>query len=153
MVNSCIIFRLFKLVSPPSTTARDRFIPCIPALHVFRSYYATGTDTKESNNSDKWFTLPPFTPTVNGAAFGKEIYHNRARIRSGVTTNASSTSTTTTALKWVLRCCPDLPRSLVQKLFRLRQVPSCPRLHFQDFFRFWHSQYLNKTNCDHRMLQ
>ncbi|KAG7977064.1 hypothetical protein I3843_05G011400 [Carya illinoinensis] len=122
MVNSCIIFRLFKLVSPPSTTARDRFIPCIPALHVFRSYYATGTDTKESNNSDKWFTLPPFTPTVNGAAFGKEIYHNRARIRSGVTTNASSTSTTTTALKWVLRCCPDLPRSLVQKLFRLRQV-------------------------------
>ncbi|KAA8545818.1 hypothetical protein F0562_020731 [Nyssa sinensis] len=30
--------------------------------------------------------------------------------------------TTTTALKWILRCCPQLPRSLVQKLFRLRQV-------------------------------
>ncbi|KAL0387045.1 UNVERIFIED_CONTAM: RNA pseudouridine synthase 4, mitochondrial [Sesamum radiatum] len=27
-----------------------------------------------------------------------------------------------TALKWIIKCCPHLPRSLVQKLFRLRQV-------------------------------
>ena len=42
----------------------------------------------------KWLNLPPF----------------------------SLTPTPTTALKWVLRCCPHLPRTLVHKLFRLRQV-------------------------------
>jgi hypothetical protein len=27
-----------------------------------------------------------------------------------------------TALRWVSKCCPDVPQSLINKLFRLRQV-------------------------------
>ncbi|KAM1012068.1 hypothetical protein PS2_046797 [Malus domestica] len=38
------------------------------------------------------------------------------------TDSSSSAATTTTALKWVTWCCPELPRILVQKLFRLRQA-------------------------------
>lgn len=60
----------------------------------------------------KWLTLPPFTSTVDGAALGKEISGRRS----------ADSPSTTTALKWVMKCCPQLPRSLVQKLFRLRQV-------------------------------
>ncbi|XP_057754051.1 RNA pseudouridine synthase 4, mitochondrial isoform X1 [Arachis stenosperma] len=55
-----------------------------------------------TNNNNKWHTLPPFSPTP--------------------TSLSPSASASTTALKWVLRCCPHLPKPLVHKLFRLRQV-------------------------------
>ncbi|QHO36917.1 RNA pseudouridine synthase 4, mitochondrial isoform X1 [Arachis hypogaea] len=55
-----------------------------------------------NNNNNKWHTLPPFSPTP--------------------TSLSPSASASTTALKWVLRCCPHLPKPLVHKLFRLRQV-------------------------------
>ncbi|KAK6946053.1 Pseudouridine synthase, RsuA/RluA-like [Dillenia turbinata] len=61
----------------------------------------------------KWVTLPPFTPTLDATTIGKKL--------AGGSFDAD-TESATTALKWVLRCCPNLPRSLVQKLFRLRQV-------------------------------
>ncbi|XP_060168164.1 RNA pseudouridine synthase 4, mitochondrial isoform X1 [Lycium barbarum] len=70
----------------------------------------TVTDNKNENEKgNKWFTLPPFTAAVNGAALGREL--------AGVKMDNS-----VTALKWIQRCCPELPKSLVQKLFRLRQV-------------------------------
>ncbi|TKY71262.1 RNA pseudouridine synthase 4 [Spatholobus suberectus] len=57
----------------------------------------------------KWLTLPPVSATATlegeGNGNGNELSSNP-----------------TTALKWVLRCCPHLPRPLVHKLFRLRQV-------------------------------
>ncbi|KAL2927113.1 RNA pseudouridine synthase 4 mitochondrial [Bienertia sinuspersici] len=65
----------------------------------------------------KWVTLPPFTSTVNAVTLGKRI--SRRSLTEG---GNESIETTTSALKWVLRCCPHLPQSLVQKLFRLRQV-------------------------------
>nr|CAD1839625.1 unnamed protein product [Ananas comosus var. bracteatus] len=40
----------------------------------------------------------------------------------GYPAGCSGDDYTTTALKWVRRCCPDLPATLVHKLFRLRQV-------------------------------
>ncbi|KAK4752147.1 hypothetical protein SAY87_020945 [Trapa incisa] len=60
----------------------------------------------------KWFVLPPFDALVDGAALGRKL----------AAQSSSATSTATTAMKWVACCCPELPRSLVQKLFRLRQV-------------------------------
>ncbi|XP_077225205.1 pseudouridine synthase family protein [Tasmannia lanceolata] len=81
----------------------------------------------------KWFTLPPFTSSINASSVGKLI-SGRMGSEMGLTNE------TTTALKWVLRCCPQLPTSLVQKLFRLRQVrrrsteatsASCPEIQSQ----------------------
>ncbi|CAH2053305.1 unnamed protein product [Thlaspi arvense] len=63
----------------------------------------------------KWLTLPPFSPTVDAAAIGKELSSDRDSAKG-------STDGSTTAIRWILRCRPDLPRNLVQKLFRLRQV-------------------------------
>ncbi|XP_034228071.1 RNA pseudouridine synthase 4, mitochondrial isoform X2 [Prunus dulcis] len=101
---------------PPSSAARL----CISAFHNWRSYATTETFHEDrEKRGEKWFTLPPFTATINGSALGKELSRNRSYGRDVIT---STTSTTTTALKWVTRCCPELPRSLVQKLFRLRQV-------------------------------
>ncbi|CAA6670587.1 unnamed protein product [Spirodela intermedia] len=56
-------------------------------------------------------SLPPL---ANVASLGKDL----ARGRRPMEPNLAST----TALKWVRRCCPHLPVSLVQKLFRLRQI-------------------------------
>lgn len=67
-------------------------------------------------NKGKWVTLTPFIPTVNAPSLGRRI--SRRNIEEG----NEIIETTTSALKWVLRCCPHLPQSLVQKLFRLRQV-------------------------------
>jgi hypothetical protein len=123
------LLRLINLRSPPFTTARGGLRLSISALHMLHSHYATATETftKEpkhyNNNKDKWYTLPPFTTTLNGTAIGKELSGRRTQSKPDV-----SNTSTTTALKWVLRCCPDLPRSLVQKLFRLRQVHLKPNL-------------------------
>lgn len=88
------------------------------AFQEFQSQYSTSTtdavtERKDEKSKGKWFTLPPFNnSTVDGALLGKELSGRRS----------DDAVTATTALKWVLRCCPQLPRSLVQKLFRLRQV-------------------------------
>lgn len=69
------------------------------------------TDKKQQG---KWLILPPFNSELNGAVLGKAI--------SGKSSADVAAASETTALKWVMKCCPQLPRSLVQKLFRLRQV-------------------------------
>ncbi|KAM0851291.1 hypothetical protein ACQ4PT_052520 [Festuca glaucescens] len=58
--------------------------------------------------------LPPFAP-VDAAAAARAIF----RGEGGDEKEGGSNST---AIKWVRRCCPQLPASLVQKLFRLRKV-------------------------------
>ncbi|GMH02843.1 hypothetical protein Nepgr_004682 [Nepenthes gracilis] len=75
-------------------------------------------ENRERQN--KWFTLPPFDSTVDPSSLGKNLAGLSLLENDGTT--ATTAATNTTALKWVLRCCPRLPRSLVQKLFRLRQV-------------------------------
>ncbi|PIA27072.1 hypothetical protein AQUCO_08300042v1 [Aquilegia coerulea] len=70
----------------------------------------------KNKKENKWFTLPPFTSTINPTSVSKQLFNTTN------TTSSSSTTNNTTALKWILRCCPQLPHSLVQKLFRLRQV-------------------------------
>lgn len=103
------------------------------SFHHHQSHFSTKIVTaddkthvnNDSNSNDnerrgKWFTLPPFTSTINGSALGKELAGG-----------SRSARTETPALKWVLRCCPDLPRSLIQKLFRLRQVQQFEDLNFR----------------------
>lgn len=90
------------------------------AFYRLQCHYATTvTDAQVCNRNEnekaKWLTLPPFTAAVNGAALGREL----AGVKMDVNENSTNTMT---ALKWVQRCCPELPKSLVQKLFRLRQV-------------------------------
>ncbi|WVZ63331.1 hypothetical protein U9M48_012971 [Paspalum notatum var. saurae] len=63
-------------------------------------------------NKNRWVKLPPFTPfDANTAA--------RAISRGDGGEGACSKAT---AIRWVRRCCPHLPASLIQKLFRLRKV-------------------------------
>ncbi|XP_057963538.1 RNA pseudouridine synthase 4, mitochondrial [Malania oleifera] len=99
---------------------------CISAFIERRCHYAASPSADASSdepksrkvkNKGEWFTLPPFAPTVNASALGRSL-----AVRHTDPRGDTSTATATTALKWVLRCCPQLPRSLVQKLFRLRQV-------------------------------
>ncbi|KAK9165836.1 hypothetical protein Scep_001027 [Stephania cephalantha] len=87
-------------------------------------YTTTSTISRDDSVNEKnpkmgkWFTLPPFSPTPNASSVAKILSESRVvGKRSG-----EATPTSITALKWVLHCCPKLPRSLVQKLFRLRQV-------------------------------
>lgn len=112
------LLRRILLRSPPSSSAElggDRLF--ISAFQNCRSYATAETFHEDrEKRGKKWFTLPPFTDTINGAALGKELSCNRSNVGRDEHTKA------TTALKWVTRCCPEIPRSLVQKLFRLRQV-------------------------------
>ncbi|XP_044949473.1 RNA pseudouridine synthase 4, mitochondrial isoform X2 [Hordeum vulgare subsp. vulgare] len=68
----------------------------------------------DKGNKNRWMELPPFAP-VDAAAAARAIF----RGQGGDEIEGSSNST---AIRWVRRCCPDLPASLVQKLFRLRKV-------------------------------
>lgn len=98
-------------------------------LFYLKRFHATvEEETQQLNENDggrkakskgKWVTLPAFNSAVDSNSLGKRITG-----RSILEPNEplDSDTNTTTALKWVLRCCPHLPRSLVQKLFRLRQV-------------------------------
>ncbi|CAM8959964.1 unnamed protein product [Rhodiola kirilowii] len=75
-------------------------------------YWTTATEegSPRKDGAGKWYTLPTYTLSISPSALGKEL------------SGSSSGLGDLTAIKWVLRCCPNLPRSLVQKLFRLRQV-------------------------------
>ncbi|KAL1218071.1 RNA pseudouridine synthase 4 [Cardamine amara subsp. amara] len=97
--------------SPTISTFKDPAI-ALSVANYCRSY----TTALNDDPRGMWLTLPPFSPTVDGAAIGKEL------ISDGNSVNGSANGSTTTALRWILRCRPDLPRTLVQKLFRLRQV-------------------------------
>ncbi|KAI0488651.1 hypothetical protein KFK09_028490 [Dendrobium nobile] len=69
-------------------------------------------DEQRRKEGGKWLTLPPFAPQKDPSSVAKEI--------AGGT--PAGDGEITTALKWVRICVPHLPMSLVQKLFRLRQV-------------------------------
>ncbi|KAK5843956.1 RNA pseudouridine synthase 4, mitochondrial [Gossypium arboreum] len=96
----------------------------ITAIHHLRPQYSTTTEFSDEGNSEnkkesKWFTLPPFAKTVSASELGAKLARKN-HLKSA--TSAETSTYKTTALKWVLKCCPELPRNLVQKLFRLRQV-------------------------------
>ncbi|KDP45903.1 hypothetical protein JCGZ_15463 [Jatropha curcas] len=104
---------------PSALTISNRY--SVSAAGILRCHYLsnhTQTSLKDQNykiddkKKGKWFTLPPYTSTISGSALGKALS----------VSISEKLANETTALKWVLRCCPELPRSLVQKLFRLRQV-------------------------------
>ncbi|KAI7992719.1 hypothetical protein LOK49_LG12G00452 [Camellia lanceoleosa] len=109
----------FAAASRSSTTFPQAFHEC-QSQYTTTTTEAVAETTDDDKKKGKWFTLPPFVSTVDGAALGKELSGRRSERKGDATTGGAAT--TTTALKWVLRCCPQLPRSLVQKLFRLRQV-------------------------------
>lgn len=133
-----------------SNSARRSFSP----IYEWRSQYTITSETVTrgekggEKNGNKWFTLPPFTSTVDGAILGKEIARNRSEAKNyavkgrGAANPAFSASTT--ALKWVVRCCPGLPRSFVQKLFRLRQVGFL--VHGIAMRRFFHGFSIGKPS-------
>lgn len=105
------------LLSRRDSSGKVGAILSISALYQQQSFFVTGNSAVlegQKNKKGKWFTLPPFAPIVDAPSLGKVL--------SGHGTDMSGGNTSTTALKWVIRCCPQLPRSLIQKLFRLRQV-------------------------------
>ncbi|TYI41300.1 hypothetical protein ES332_A01G010100v1 [Gossypium tomentosum] len=96
----------------------------ITAIHHLQPQYSTTTEFSDEGNSEnkkesKWFTLPPFGKTVSASELGAKLARKN-HLKSAI--SAETSAYKTTALKWVLKCCPELPRNLVQKLFRLRQV-------------------------------
>lgn len=116
--------------NPPSSAIYLR--RCLCSSSTAKAEAEKEADT--ADKKDKWFTLPPYTFSINGAALGKELAGRQSDTKC-------KTATTMTALKWVLRCCPEFPRSLVQKLFRLRQVrrlsspdqqPQCKRVNAKE---------------------
>ncbi|KAL9244944.1 hypothetical protein vseg_018658 [Gypsophila vaccaria] len=76
-------------------------------------------EKRKETREGKWMTLPPYKSTVNGSTLGKTISRGR---RNEEESEGGDETTSLSALKWIVKCCPHLPRSLVHKLFRLRQV-------------------------------
>ncbi|KAI3805037.1 hypothetical protein L1987_27035 [Smallanthus sonchifolius] len=111
------------LLRPPSVTYGGASTLTSPYHYVHTENNSTAFIKAEVENNGKtqgkWLTLPPFNTTINGASLGKNISGRRKSI-------GEEDAGTTTAIKWVMGCCPQLPRSLVQKLFRLRQVRRKP---------------------------
>ncbi|THG01055.1 hypothetical protein TEA_000220 [Camellia sinensis var. sinensis] len=93
----------FAAASRSSTTFPQAFHECQSQYTTTATTEAVAETTDDDKKKGKWFTLPPFVSTVDGAALGKELSGRRSE-RKG------DAAATTTALKWVLRCCPQLPR-------------------------------------------
>ncbi|KAM0942753.1 hypothetical protein DsansV1_C14g0130481 [Dioscorea sansibarensis] len=84
---------------------------------LLRSSYCSTTapnkrEDPQGEKAAKWLSLPPFSPPIDSSLVAKEIAGQASLEKREPIT----------ALKWVRRCCPELPMSLVQKLFRLRKV-------------------------------
>lgn len=112
-----LMFELVRLwrrgcSSAPSVPAKLLSSVLLRSSHSASPVSPTTGEDERTRPKREWLTLPPFVPPVDAAAVGKEL--------SGLRPPAVTESMT--ALKWVRRCCPDLPMSLVQKLFRLKQV-------------------------------
>lgn len=132
MAMSPKLLRRILLRSQPHAVVYGGERQSITSFHEWRANYssiASETFTQEEKRGDKngkkWFTLPQYTATVDGAVLGKGISRKRRESKNDAVDGRGAMSVytaSTTALKWVLRCCPEVPRSLVQKLFRLRQV-------------------------------
>lgn len=97
-----------------------------------RGALGSGDDGGETGERGKspWLQLPPFAP-LDAAAAARAISRGGGEGGDG--------EQGATAIKWVRRCCPDLPTSLVQKLFRLRKVRTtrsnkCPATFLSVFF-------------------
>ncbi|XP_020552921.1 RNA pseudouridine synthase 4, mitochondrial isoform X2 [Sesamum indicum] len=56
-----------------------------------------GENCGKGKNDSRWLMLPPFDPAVDGSSIGKKL--------CGEPTDSSMT-----ALKWIVKCCPHLPR-------------------------------------------
>lgn len=87
---------------------------------------AAAVERGRKKGKGKWLKLPPYSSSMDPSLVGKAISSRRL---------VTDSNTASTALKWILHCCPHLPRSLVQKLFRLRQVES--QLTQMGFFSFF----------------
>lgn len=101
-----------RLSSAPSSSARILSSVLLRSLHSPAPASSLIEQHEPIKPKGKWLTLPPFSPPIDGVSIGKEL----AGRRPVAETEPMS------ALKWVRRCCPHLPVSLVHKLFRLRQV-------------------------------
>ncbi|KAH6811820.1 Pseudouridine synthase family protein [Perilla frutescens var. frutescens] len=112
MAERLLLRQIIRRLQPYSAAPSCKII-LSKAIYEQQCFYsaaaATNVENYEKKRNNQWLILPPFTPTADGCSIGKRLCG-----RPG--------ETNTTALKWILKCCPHLPRSLVQKLFRLRQV-------------------------------
>lgn len=131
MIRHHLLRRYSAVSRSPAVSARSPgFSQFLPKPNLLYSTTATEVESprnrKEGDTVGKWYTLPTYTHSVNPSALGKEL------------SGSSSAAGDLTAIKWVLRCCPHLPRSLVQKLFRLRQVilPPFPTTAKKIIFKF-----------------
>ncbi|KAG2306255.1 hypothetical protein Bca4012_084708 [Brassica carinata] len=115
-VATATLRRHLRSPSPTIFAAFREYTGALSAANHRRSY-TTGLADDGDDPRGKWLTLPPFSPTIDAASVGKEL-----SFEDGESIVKGSTDGSTTALRWILRCRPDLPRNLVQKLFRLRQV-------------------------------
>ncbi|KAJ3693308.1 hypothetical protein LUZ60_008788 [Juncus effusus] len=88
----------------------------LPHSSLFSHPFSTSGDhpLHPAQDRPRWLELPPFSPRLDAAAIARRI--------SGDGRKKDDDGVGVTALKWVRRCCPQIPVSFVQKSFRLRQV-------------------------------
>ncbi|KAL3696759.1 hypothetical protein R1sor_010835 [Riccia sorocarpa] len=87
--------------------------------------------TTEITREENWFELPPVPKAmpVPVRTSREQNYHNGLQAKSQSSTVEETAEYQVdfqmqqlTALRWVAKSCPSVPNSLVQKLFRLRQI-------------------------------
>ncbi|KAL6531779.1 hypothetical protein OROMI_028142 [Orobanche minor] len=111
MADRLLVRQLLRQWRPSAATSRFKVI-LTKETYEQQCFYATSTNGKsceKEKDYNQWLVLPPFTPNADGCSIGKQLH--------GLPADANMT-----AIKWILKSCPHLPRSLVQKLFRLRQI-------------------------------
>lgn len=117
------IFRLCSVLSRGQGKANANAWDCTRKEQIVSYSNISGNcdgdmESNKASTKPEWLTLPPFVPNVDVGALGKRLM----AASSSSSQEESPRPIGVAALKWVSHCCPDIPHSLIRKLFRLRQV-------------------------------
>lgn len=117
------IFRLCSVFSRGRANENAYAWDCTRKDQIFSYSNSSGNcdgdmERNKASTKPEWLTLPPFLPNVDVGALGKRLM----AASCSSSQEESPTLMPMTALKWVSHCCPDIPHSLIRKLFRLRQI-------------------------------
>ncbi|KAL6638867.1 hypothetical protein ACP70R_023503 [Stipagrostis hirtigluma subsp. patula] len=107
----------FRRRAAAAATATKPQQPCAAGLATAARHDALdsgGGARCGEGSKNRWVELPPFAPLDANAA--------ARAISGGGGGGGGGEGSDATAVRWVRRCCPNLPASLVQKLFRQRKV-------------------------------
>ncbi|CAK9259301.1 unnamed protein product [Sphagnum jensenii] len=122
MIQNLILFYEFSQLGDSSINSSSSWLPLLFRVQDYRTFRnEESSNVSEGSNHEgtrqRWRELPPVPPQMALQALLQSQNYQTKAVLEG-----QGKVKPLTALRWVSKCCPDVPQSLINKLFRLRQI-------------------------------